>query len=69
MKREENRLVSDRDQVKNFLLELKMTLSREGKFTLDDRDRNLQSLAILGMLPSEVPGGPVGRQVHMQVSS
>lgn len=48
-------MVSDRDQVKDFLLELKMTLSQDHRLVLDERNKNLRSLAMLGMLPSEVP--------------
>lgn len=44
-------MVADRDKVKEFLLELKMTLSQDGKFFLDEREKNVRSLAMLGMLP------------------
>ncbi|HHW18672.1 MAG TPA: type II toxin-antitoxin system MqsR family toxin [Firmicutes bacterium] len=48
-------MAADREQVKEFLLRLKMTLSQEGKLAFVEREKNVQSLAMLGMLPSEVP--------------
>lgn len=46
-------MVSDRDQVKDFLLELKMTLSQDHRLVLDERNKNLRSLAMLGMFPAK----------------
>jgi len=37
------------------LLRLKMILSREGKLTFVEREKNLESLSMLGMLPAEIP--------------
>lgn len=47
-------MTADREQIKQFLLELKMALSRDGNLHVADREKNVKSLAIMGMLPNEV---------------
>lgn len=47
-------MLADREHVKEFLFRLKMILSQEGRLHFVDREKNVQSLARLGMLPAEV---------------